>query len=106
MKIITHTPTELIIRDSALTLRVFGLFLLGLAAFVIGIGLSQDPGGEIAAIPTTIGAFVALGGLAMIVLPSRKTFAFSKAERVFIIARQRFGRVERQTIALRDIADV
>jgi hypothetical protein len=106
MKIITHTPTELIIRDSALTLRVFGLFLLGLAAFVIGIGLTQDPGGEIAVVPTAIGAVVALGGLALIILPSRKTFAFSKAERVFIIARQRFGRVERQTISLRDIADV
>ena len=106
MKIIARTPTELIIRDSALTLRVFGLFLLGLAAFVLAIGMTQDPGGEVAVVPTVIAAVVALGGLAMIVLPSRKTFAFSKAERVFIIARQRFGRVERQTIPLRDIADV
>lgn len=106
MKIIARTPTELIIRDSALTLRVFGLFLLGLAAFVLAIGVTQDPGGEVAVVPAVIAAVVALGGLAMIVMPSRKTFAFSKAERVFIIARQRFGRVERQTIPLRDIADV
>lgn len=106
MKIIARTPTELIIRDSALTLRLFGLFLLGLAAFVLAIGVTQDPGGGAAVVPTVIAAVVALGGLAMIVLPSRKTFAFSKGERVFIIARERFGRVERQTIPLRDIADV
>jgi hypothetical protein len=106
MKIIARTPTELIIRDSALTLRVFGLFLLGLAAFVLAIGVTEDPGGEVAVVPTVIAAAVAVGGLAMIVLPSRKTFAFSKADRVFIIARQRFGRVERQAIPLRDIADV
>ena len=53
-----------------------------------------------------IGSLIALGGLALFVLPSRKTFAFSKTERVFIIAKERFGRVERETIPLNKIADV
>jgi hypothetical protein len=53
-----------------------------------------------------VGAIVALGGVAMLALPSRKTFAFSRTERVFIIAKERFGRVQRQTILLRDIIDV
>lgn len=42
----------------------------------------------------------------MIVVPARKTFAFSKSERLFVIATERFGRLRRDTYALRDIADV
>ena len=106
MKIVAHTPTELIIRDSAMTLRAFGVFLLAFAAFAVAIGVAQDPGGRVDVVPMVIGTVLALGGLALVGLPWRKTFAFSKTERVFVIARQRFGRVERQTIPLRDIVDV
>src|SRR5688572_32943182 len=94
MKIVAHTPTELIIRDSAVTLRAFGIFLLAFAAFVVAIGVAQDPGGRVDVFPMVIGTVLALGGLALVVLPWRKTFAFSKSERVFVIVRQRFGRVE------------
>src|SRR5574338_215923 len=57
-------------------------------------------------VPVVIGTLLALGGTALVVLPARKTFAFSKGERVFIIAAQRLGRVQRQTIPLRDISDI
>jgi Protein of unknown function (DUF3592) len=106
MKIVARTPTELIIRDSAMGLRGFGVFLLGLGAFAIWIGVTPDPDGLIGVAPIVIGSLVALGGALLVALPSRKTFAFSKTERVFIIAKERFGRVERRTIPLRDIADV
>jgi hypothetical protein len=106
MKIVTHTPTELIIRDNALGLRVFGGVLLILVAVVYGIGLAQDTDGNVSTLMTLLGAGFAAVGLSMLVLPWRKTFAFSKGERVFIMAKQRFGRVERDTIPLRDIADV
>lgn len=106
MKIVVRTPTELIIRDSAAMLRAFGVFLGALGAFAIWLGLTQDPDGRIGTVPIVLGGLVALGGVLLVVLPTRKTFAFSKAERVFILARERFGRVQRQTIPLRDIADV
>ena len=105
MKIVARTPTELIIRDSAMPLRAFGVFLVAFAAFIVGIGMTQDPE-RIGVFPLVLGAIVAMGGVAMLALPSRKTFAFSKTERVFIIAKERFGRVERQSIPLRDIIDV
>ena len=106
MKIVAHTPTELIIRDSAMLLRAFGVFLAALGAFAIVIGATQDPEGRVSVVPVVIGSLIGFCGLLTVVLPSSKTFAFSKTERVFIIARQRFGRVDRQTIPLRDIADV
>ena len=106
MKIVARTPTELIIRDSALTLRGFGIFLAALGAFAIWVGMTQDSDGRVGTVPVVIGSLIALGGLALFALPSRKTFAFSKTERLFVIAKERFGRVERQTIPLRDIADV
>ena len=106
MKVFVRTPTELIIRDSAMTLRLFGAFLVAFGAFVIWLGVTQEAGGRVAMFPTVLGAVLAAGGALLIVLPSRKTFAFSKTERVFVIATQRFGRVERQTFALRDVADV
>jgi hypothetical protein len=106
MKIVVRSPTELIIRDSAAMLRAFGVFLGALGAFVIWIGLTQDPDGRIGTVPIVLGGLVALGGVLLVALPTRKTFAFSKTERVFILTRERFGRVQRQTIPLRDIADV
>jgi hypothetical protein len=106
MKIIARTPTELIIRDSATTFRALGALLAASGAFAIWMGVTQDPDGVVGVVPTVIGALVALGGVLLIALPSNKTFAFSKAERVFVIAKERFGRVQRQTIPLRDIVDV
>jgi hypothetical protein len=106
MKIVARTPTELIIRDSAMVLRAFGAFLVALGAFAIFVGVTQDPEGSIGVVPVVIGALVGLGGLSLVTLAARRTFAFSKTERVFIIAKQRFGKLERQTIPLRDIADV
>jgi len=106
MKIVALTPTELIIRDSAMTLRVVGLFLAALGAFAIIVGLSPDPDGSIGVVPAVIGSLLTVAGLSLAVLPARKTFAFSRAERIFIIAKERFGRVERQVIPLDQIADV
>jgi len=106
MKIVALTPTELIIRDSAATLRIMGGFLAALGAFAIGLGVTNHPDGGVSAVPISIGTVIAICGALLVALPPRKTFAFSKTERVFVIAKQRFGRVERQTIPLRDIADV
>jgi len=106
MKIVARTPTELIIRDSAMTLRVVGVFIAALGAFAIFVGLTSDPEGHIGVVPVVIGSFVTLAGLSLVLLPARKTFAFSRTERVFIIARERFGRVERRIIPLDQIADV
>jgi hypothetical protein len=105
MKIVARTPTELIIRDSATTLRVVGFFLAVLGAFAIFMGLTNDPA-RVGIVPVVIGSFLTLAGLSLVVLPARKTFAFSRSERVFIIAKERFGRVERETIPLDRIADV
>lgn len=106
MKIVARTPTELIVRDSAMTLRGFGVVIAALGAFCTWLGLTQEPDGRVAVVPTIIGSLLLLGGLSLIVFPSRKTFAFSKTERVFVVVSQRFWRVRRQTITLRDIADV
>lgn len=106
MKIVANTPTQLIIRDSAMTMRGLGAFIAALGAYAIWLGVAQDPDGQIGVVPTVLGSLVALGGLALLAIPPRKTFAFSKTERVFVIATERFGRVHRQTIPLRDIADV
>ena len=106
MKIVAHTPTELIIRDSAVTLRVLGAFLAALGVFTLFVGLTQDPEGRIGVVPVVIGSLIVLGGLALVVLPARKTFAFSRPERVFIIAKERFGRVERQVVPLDQVVDV
>ena len=105
MKVVARTPTELIIRDSAMGIRGFGVFVIGLGAFAIWIGAPDEDGLTVVA-AMVIGSLVALGGALLVALPSRKTFAFSKTERVFIMAKQRFGRVRRQTIPIRDIADV
>ena len=105
MKIVAQTPTELIIRDSAMTLRVVGAFIAVLGAFAIFMGLTNDPE-HIGVVPIVIGSFLGVAGVLLVVLPARKTFAFSRSERVFIIAKQRFGRVERQIIPLDQIADV
>jgi hypothetical protein len=105
MKIVARTSSELIIRDSAATLRYLGAFLGALGAFAIWMGFSGADG-NVVTVPVIIGALIVLAGGSMVVLPARKTFAFSKAERVFVIAKERFGRVERQTIPLRDVSDV
>ena len=105
MKIVAHTPTELILRDSGAALRVMGVFLGALGGFAIFMGLAQ-PDGHGAIVPVVIGSLILLGGVSLILLPSRKTFAFSRSERLFIIATQRFGRVERQLIPLDQVADV
>jgi hypothetical protein len=106
MKIVARTPTELIIRDSAMTLRILGAFLAALGTFAIFVGLTQDPEGRVGVVPVVIGSLIVLGGMALVALPARKTFAFSRAERVFIIAKERFGRVERQIIPLDQVVDV
>ena len=105
MKIVARTPTELIIRDSAMPLRAIGAFLFPLGGFAIYLALVGEEG-RVGWAPLIIGAILVLSGLALLVLPAIKTFAFSKTERVFIIAKQRFHRVERQTIPLRDVEDV
>ena len=105
MKIVAHTPTELIIREGAMTLRVVGFFIAALGAFAIFMGLTNDPE-HIGVVPVVIGSFLVLAGLSLVVLPARKTFAFSRSERVFIIAKERFGRVERQIIPLDQVSDV
>src|SRR5574338_1160432 len=105
MKIVVHSTTQLIIRDNAMGLRAAGVFVLVFGAFVTSIGLTQDLDSSRTA-PVVIGCVVAFCGVLLLVLPSRKTFAFSKTERIFIIAKQRFGRVERETIPLHDITDV
>jgi hypothetical protein len=106
MKIVARTPTELIIRDSAMTLRLVGIFIAALGAFAIFMGLTNDPEGRIGVVPVVIGSFLVLAGLSLLVLPARKTFAFSRSERIFIIAKERFGRVDRQIVPLDQIADV
>lgn len=105
MKIVARTPTELIIRDSATALRTVGVFITVLGAFAIFMGLTNDPE-RIGIVPVVIGSFLGIAGLSLVVLPARKTFAFSRSERVFIIAKERFGRVERQIIPLDQVADV
>src|SRR5690348_16550193 len=106
MKIVANTPTHLIIRDSAAAIRTVAAFVVALGAFAIWMGLTQDPNGGVGIAPVVIGSLIDVGGLAMLVLPSRKTFAFSKTDRLFVLAKERFGRVQRETIPLRDIADV
>jgi len=105
MKIVARTPTELILRDSAAALRIMGVFLAALGGFAIFMGLAQ-PEGSVGIVPIAIGSLIVLGGVLLIALPARKTFAFSRAERLFIIVKQRFGRVERQIIPLDQVADV
>ena len=105
MKIVARTPTELILRDSGAALRIMGVFLAALGGWAVFIGLAQAEGrGGI--VPIVIGSVIVLGGVSLIVLPVRTTFAFSRTERLFIIAKQRFGRVERQLIPLEQVADV
>ena len=106
MKIVASTPTQLIIRDTAMALRAFGAVIVLVGAIIIWIGVDRDPDGRVTIVPVVLGSLVVLAGLAMLLLPPRKTFAFSKTERVFVIATERSGRVERETIPLRDIADV
>ena len=106
MKIVAHTPTELIIRDSALVPRAIGIFLAMIGAFAIFIGSTQDPDGRVGVTPVVVGGFIVLAGALLVVLPKRKTFAFSRVERVFIIAKERFGRVEREVIPLDRVSDV
>jgi len=89
-----------------MTLRAIGVLLALIGAFAIWLGVTQEPDGRIAVAPTVIGSLLALGGALLFALPKRKTFAFSKAERVCVIAKERFGRVEREMIPLRDIKDV
>src|SRR6185295_13856681 len=101
MKIVARSPTVLIIRDSAVTIRALGGLFAALGAFAIWLGLTQEPDGRMAVTPMVIGSLIVVVGALMVGLPKRKTFAFSKAERVFVIAKERFGHVERQTIPLR-----
>ena len=105
MKIVVRTPMELIIRDSAMPLRAIGAFLSPFGGLATYLGLVGEDG-RIGWAPLVIGAILVVVGLGLLVLPAFKTFAFSKSERVFIIAKQRFHRIERQTIPLRDVEDV
>lgn len=105
MKIVARTSTELIIRDGAMGLRAGGAFLLLFGTLAIIAATTQEPG-HVRVTPVVIGTLLGLIGLALIVLPARKTFAFSRHERVLIIATRRLGRVQRQIIPFREIADV
>ena len=84
---------------------MMGVFLAALGGFAIFVGVARSEG-HVGLVPVVIGSLIVLGGVSLIVLPARKTFAFSRAERLFIIAKQRFGRVERQIIPLDQVADV
>ena len=107
MKVDTHTPTQLIIRDSATGVRAFGAVLVAFAGYIL-FRFALSEGQSDRAFLVRIAVVVALAGVALIVLPRRRTFAFSKSDRVFVIASERLigGRVERETYALSDIADV
>ena len=106
MKIVVSSPTQLIIRDAATIIRVVAAFVIALGAFAVWTGVTQDPDGRVGVVPIVLGIVIAVAGLAMLILPSRKTFALSKSDRVFVLAKQRFGRVTRETIPLEDISDV
>ena len=82
-----------------------GVFLVALGGWAVFVGVAQ-PEGRGAIVPAAIGSLIALCGVLLVALPARKTFAFSRAERLFIIAKQRFGRVERQIIPLDQVVDV
>ena len=81
MKIVAQTPTELILRDSGAALRFMGVFLTALGGWAAFIGLAQ-PEGRGGIVPIVIGSLIVLCGVLLIVLPARKTYAFSRAERV------------------------
>ena len=106
MKIVAQTPTELIIRDSALVIRAVGSFVAAIGAFAIALGFTSDPDGRVGAVPVVIGSLLVIGGLLLAIMPKRKTFAFSRAEKRFVIAKERFGRVERQAFPLDQVVDV
>ena len=72
MKIVAHTPTELIIRDSAMMLRAFGAFVVALGAFAVWVGMAQDPDGRVAVVPMAIGTLIATGGLGYYLLNLRR----------------------------------
>jgi uncharacterized protein DUF3592 len=106
MRLLVRSPTQLIIRDSAIPIRVVSGFVLALGAFAMTMGLTHDPDGGVGVVPVVIGVLLGAAGLAMLVLPWRRTFAFSKPDHIFVLAKERFGHVERETIPLRDIKDV
>src|SRR5439155_17340878 len=106
MKIIAASSTELVVRDWAAPLRWTGAFLLAVGAFVVWIGMTADARGHVGVVPVVIGALLAIGGVSLLVLPARRSFAFSGLDRSLAIVRQRLGRVERQIIPFRDIADL
>jgi len=106
MKIVANTPTELIIRASAMVIRVMGAFLVALGVIAVAVGLDGNDEGRVIVAPVVIGSLIATIGALMVLLPKRKTFAFSRTERVFIIAKERFGKVEREIIPLDQVADV
>jgi hypothetical protein len=106
MKVISRTPTELIIRESAIALRGVGGVLIVVAGLVIAIAFTDAAGEPIGRVPLIVGSLLGLCGLALVLLPARKTFAFSRGDRIFVIASERLGRVERQTFPLSEIADV
>ena len=105
MKIVARTPTELIIRDAGMPLRAIGAFLFPFGALAVYLALVGEDGRTRWA-PLIVGAILVMVGLAVLVLPAIKTFAFSRTERVFVIAKQRLHRVDRQTIPLREVEDV
>ncbi len=107
MKVVTHTPTQLIIRDSATGVRALGAVLVAFAGYIL-FRFALSEGQPDRALLVKIALGVAVAGVALVVLPRRRTFAFSKTDRVFVIASERLigGHVERETYALSDIADV
>jgi len=106
MRVALRTPTDLIVRDSATTLRSFGAFIAALALFVVWVGLHGDSRGRIGGVPLAIGVLLLCGGVALLLLPARKTFSFSKTERTLVIVSKGLARMQVQTHKLRDIADV
>jgi hypothetical protein len=106
MKIVSHTPTQLILRETAVTLRVVGGLFFALGVGVIWLGHTQGADGEIGKVPVVIGCLIAAAGAAMVVLPARRTFAFSRDERICIIASQGVRGLRRETIPLDQIVDV
>jgi len=111
MKIIQHTTTNLIIKDSAGCLWLFGLFFVAIAGtFVIGLMGAFNNLNELNQLEQTAAWIVSLSGVAagIWIIYSNPAIRsdFNKRESVVKITRKSLMRNETESYPLADIKDV
>ncbi len=100
MKITTRTPQLLVISDSAMAVRLIGVFLIIFGSFFVLVRATATGS------PGLLGVLLALFGVAIVILPRSSIYTFDRARRTLTIVRRGLRGSTHEEIDFRNITGI